>query len=284
MRFAIEDLDQRVEFEVPSGRHRSFSFLSRKCFVAFHRFSIFRCRHEGVLEKGGDAHARVRISVRRSHHVLTECELDSRLRTLKMHRLGGRAPSKLDDCVLSTDRVRGTMQLVGCGQTPGKLSIPVDVVGIENVTDADFGGVVLSTLVHTTIDPRMGMTVDQAGGDLASLEFEDSCAFGGFEIATDGDDAAVGNQKIRVLENAGIRRRPDSSVSEEHGLHLRLLRPAEGTQWDRKSGEFDLTTFRFLFGIFRGFLVGFSGFDGLRINGLDHEVDGLSGFRSLRFR
>ncbi len=135
--FALEDLRERLELEVDAGRHGAGLLVLRKRRVAHLLLPIPTRGLEVVVEERFDAHARLRIAAAWTHHVLAEGELDAVGASSKRSRLASVAPSDLDDAVLAADRVRGSVQLVRDGEPAGKLPVPVDVVGIDDVGDPD---------------------------------------------------------------------------------------------------------------------------------------------------
>ena len=215
---ALEDLGERLKLDVVPRRHLLVALSSGQRLVARLRLAPGACRVERVAHVRLNAHASVRVAVRRSCHVLAERELDARRGVRHVH-LGHRgAPLDLRDGVLAADRVRAAVKLVDARDAAGELPVPADVIGIQHVLDAHLRGVGLRELVDAAVDACVAVAIDDAGRDVTALAVHDDRAGWGRQRRSDGRDLAALHQHIGALENACARRCPHRGIPEVHIL------------------------------------------------------------------
>ena len=85
------------------------------------------------------------------------------------------APADLYNRVLSTDGVRTSMQLIGSGESTSKLSIPVDVLRVDGVSDAHLSSDILRPLIHPAINTGVTVAVDHSRCDMHARSINDHC-------------------------------------------------------------------------------------------------------------
>ena len=163
---AVEDLDERVELQVAPGRHGPYPLVGAQGEVAIQPRPVLAGGDEGIADDRLDTHAGVGVAALGALDVLAERELDSGDRVVDAQVVGGARPAELDHAVLAPDGVRRAVQQVGDGETSGELPVPVDVVGVDHVADADLGADRLRPLVDAAADAGMRMAVDEAGGQV----------------------------------------------------------------------------------------------------------------------
>ncbi|MFO0006478.1 MAG: hypothetical protein ACK559_35695, partial [bacterium] len=138
--------------------------------------------------------------------VLAERELDAADRAGEAEVVGVPAPLQLDHAVLATDRVRAAVQLVDAGHPARELPVPVDVVRVDDVADADLGRAVLRPLVDAAVDPGVAVAVDDAGRHVLAGGIDDRRAgLGGrrrSRALADRLDAAVADDDVRARDDA----------------------------------------------------------------------------------
>ena len=167
---AVEDLDDRVELEVAADGHPTLLLV----FLASP--AVVLCRPEAVGEDLLHAHAGLRVAGGKGVapvgllDVLAEGELDALGRAVELERFWADAPAELDDLVLPADRVGRAVEDVGGGGAAGELAVDGDVVGVDEVADADFRGNGLGAFVDAAVGGDVGVGVDEAGGDVQTCQ------------------------------------------------------------------------------------------------------------------
>ena len=148
--------------------------------------------------------------------VFSESELNSLRGFGELHVFARHTPAKLDDLVLATDRIRRTVQNVGGGDTACQLSINRDVIGIDEVTNADFARDGLRGFVDSAIRRHVRMAVNDPGRNVHSLHVNDLSFLGDFHVLANGHDAPVVDHQGSVFDDAFRAARPDRGMDERH--------------------------------------------------------------------
>ena len=134
--------------------------------------------------------------------------------------------------VLATDGVSGSVKDIGGGQSACQLSVHGDVFCIDKVSDSNFGGDRLSSLVDPAVGRHVRMAVDQARADLELGTVDDFCTFWYWQIHTDSIDYPVSEDHVRIAKNAigpaGPKRR---ILNDDQWISFRQGVASERSEW-----------------------------------------------------
>ena len=173
--------------------------LRRKCDESIAAGVVFASGLKGIFNERGHTHSSIGISAA-AFDVLAQCELDAGFGILEPHVFDGPAPAELDDGVLATNRIGGSVQLVRGRQSTGKLAEKIDVIRVNHVADPHLRRVGLSAFVDAPGDSRVAVTIDESGCDMhAGPVDHQHVRVIGDEVAADRDDLPFLNQQIRIF-------------------------------------------------------------------------------------
>ena len=169
-------------------------------------------------------------------HVFAKGKLDAGRRFRELHLFGQGAPPQFDDLILAADRICRTVQNVGRRDASGQLTVNVDIVGIDEISDSHFSSHRLRALVHASVGGHVRMAIDNARRQMFAATVDYRGAGGRLNVGTHREDPPTANQYRSVLQNAAWAAGPDRSVLEQHQAPLSWSRD----QTKCAQGEVDL--------------------------------------------
>ena len=133
------------------------------------------------------------------------------------------APADLYDGVLPTDGIRTSVQLIGRGESTSKLSIPIDVLWVDGISDAHLGSDILRPLIHATVNSGVTVAVDHSWCDMHTGSINDhrvseSTSERGAQVATHCHNLSLLDQEVCVIQDAAVGDSPHCCVFHQQRL------------------------------------------------------------------
>ena len=142
----VDDLQHGLQFQVATRRCPGSRILQL--------LTIFKGSLKGIDVDLFHTHSGIGIApiVATSigtFHVFTQGKLDEPRGALQFHVLRSRTPAQFDDGTLSPDRIAGAMQELRGSHPAGQLAVDVDILAVDDIPDAHFGGILLGTFIDS---------------------------------------------------------------------------------------------------------------------------------------
>ena len=172
----IQDFDQRFQLKV-SARAGPLSFSESLPILL-----VSPCCRETVFIENRDSHARLRkasgafITPIGLFDVFSQRELDPSRCLAEQQSIRIRTPTKLDDRILSSYRIGGTMQKIGDSQSSSELVVDVIGFGINHVCHPHHGSGRHGAFIDATHDHAVGMGIDEPGCQMLAVGVNDQTA------------------------------------------------------------------------------------------------------------
>ena len=111
------------------------------------------------------------------------------------------------------------MQLICGGQTARKFAVPTHGIGINAITNAAFGRVVVGSFVHAAFNASVAVAINQAGRHMFVGGVNHNCVSGNVgKVRTHGFHFSIDHKQVGIFQSACGTTGPNSGVFHKYSL------------------------------------------------------------------